>query len=488
MADGFNETPVRGKLRSNAAPADATAVATLGAVAGNADPIFTEGNMVALSTDLGGNLRVRLADPDGGGALVDVSDRAARLLGTVALDAASVTALESVDLNSATLSALTGALESVSLNADTLAALESVDLNLATRDDIVGRLTTAIANMRDTLSTNLESVTVGGTVDLAAATLAALENVTVGGTVALDAATLSALENVTVGGTVALDAATLTALEDTAVRNPTDAAGAVIPLTVTSAGGTQDVSGSTVALDAATLAALESLDINVASRDDIVNRLSANLESVDINIASRDDLVTRLSAALESVDLNLATRDDIVGRLTTAITNMRDTLSTNLESVSLNAGTIADVQRVFVRGAEVADANPLPVVMQAGTGTMRDSGILESVNVAPGATVSLTGPTVGTGVTAHLVELTASSSVRLKVELVSVGGATPVRHRVFFVKENEAWVYGPTDRDALAAIGATTTAGATGAFQLNITNMDNMNTANVYGSLTQIEV
>lgn len=63
----------------------------------------------------------------------------------------------------------------------------------------------------------LESVqaAVTGTVGLDPATLAALEDIVVSGTVALDATTLAALESVTaaVTGTVALDAATLAALE-----------------------------------------------------------------------------------------------------------------------------------------------------------------------------------------------------------------------------------------------------------------------------------
>lgn len=60
------------------------------------------------------------------------------------------------------------------------------------------------------------SAVVSGTVALDAPTLAALENIVVSGTVALDSATLAALETITavVSGTVALDSATLAALEN----------------------------------------------------------------------------------------------------------------------------------------------------------------------------------------------------------------------------------------------------------------------------------
>ena len=60
----------------------------------------------------------------------------------------------------------------------------------------------------------MESVTVGGTVELGGTSLAALENTTV----ELGATSLAALESVTVGGTVELGATSLAALENTTVE------------------------------------------------------------------------------------------------------------------------------------------------------------------------------------------------------------------------------------------------------------------------------
>lgn len=324
MSDGFNETPVRGKRTHNQSPPDGTAVGALVALAGAGAPALIEGNVVYLSTDLAGNLRVTLSDPNGFD--VDVTDRAGRQVGVVSLDAATLAA------QAATQTAVRDAL---------LAGLESVSLNADTRDDLVTRLTASISNLRDTLSTNLEAVS-----------------------------------------------------------------------------------------------------------------------------------------------LNADTRDDIVTRLTAAITDLRNTLSTNLESVDLNGATVTalneNTQRLRVRGAEVSDTNPLPVNVEVNPGTLVDSGLLSSVDVAPGATVTLDSAVIGAGVSGRLVELTAASSVRIKVVLRRMGtGAAD--QRVFFVDPtSSSLVYKPVDRDAV-------TAAAGGRFRISITNMDNLRTADVYGSLTHVE-
>jgi len=122
--------------------------------------------------------------------------------------------------------------------------------------------------------------TVDGTVALDTASLAALENIsidnfpviqTVDGTVALDTASLAALENIsidnfpviqTVDGTVALDAASLAALENITVATILD------DVNVTQGTTPWTVDG-TVALDTASLAALE--NITVATILDDVN-------------------------------------------------------------------------------------------------------------------------------------------------------------------------------------------------------------------------
>lgn len=137
---------------------------------------------------------------------------------------------------------------------------------------------------------------------------------------------------------------------------------------------------------------------------------------------------------------------------------------------------------VFVRlsdGAAAAGgiANPLYVTPVTSVGTLTDSGTLTSAALAAGASANLDTAAITTG-TARLVEITASSSVRTKVEVQSgVAGATA--HRVFFVEANQSFVYKVPDSEAIKFTGA-----ASKIFRLKITNMDNANAADVYGSIS----
>lgn len=223
MSDGFNEMPVRGKHLHNAEVPDSTAVDTLPAIAGNVAPSYTEGNVVALSTDLQGNLRVALQATSGGTAP------------TVALDSATLTALESIDLNASTIAAIT-------------AALESVDLNQATRDDIVSRLTTAITDQTTALSANLESVTLNPDTTVAVSSVA--------GEVEVKNDSGNPLS---VTGTVAISNSQLEITND--AGNPIPISGSV---TISDGAGPVTVDG-TVDLSATSLAALESIDLNATT-------------------------------------------------------------------------------------------------------------------------------------------------------------------------------------------------------------------------------
>lgn len=252
-----------------------------------------------------------------------------------------------------------------------------------------------------------------------------------------------------------------------------------------------DTEGATVSLSPDSLAALESIDLNAATvtaitsalesvdlNADTLTAITTALESVSLNADTRDDIVTRLSAAieashettrsaLESVDLNVATRDDIVTRLSAA-----------LESVDLNAATLAALEQTTpqVRGADVSDTNPLPVNIQVNPGTLVDSGLLIDDNVPPGGSTTLAGPAVVTG-TGRLVEITAHASVRMKIVIRGNG----VARRVFFADPSgPPLVYQPVDRDNHTI--------ATGeVFDVVLTNMDNLRTADLYASITQVE-
>ena len=133
----------------------------------------------------------------------------------------------------------------------------------------------------------------------------------------------------------------------------------------------------------------------------------------------------------------------------------------------------AGTQRVIL----ATDQGTIPV----STGlsfTTSDTGQLTSVSLAAGATVTLDGVQIGSGV-GKLFEATVTSSVALKAQLGTWDGTTFVVKRTFFVPANAALLYVPTRYDAI-----TFPTGATAKFRWSITNNDNANAADVYASIT----
>ena len=108
-----------------------------------------------------------------------------------------------------------------------------------------------------------------------------------------------------------------------------------------------------------------------------------------------------------------------------------------------------------------------------------DSGHLTSVALAAGATITLDGPQIASGV-AKLFEASVSSSVALKAQLGTWDGTTFVVKRTFFIPANTTFEYLPVRYDAI-----TMATGATAKFRWSITNNDNTNAADVYASITQ---
>lgn len=129
------------------------------------------------------------------------------------------------------------------------------------------------------------------------------------------------------------------------------------------------------------------------------------------------------------------------------------------------------------------NSNPLVVTTEgSATGTLVDAGQLTSTSLAAGGNATLAAVAVTSG-TAKLLEVTASASVRIKVEIQTFVSAAATTVRTFFVKENDYFVYKTIDRDDI------TFAGASGnKFQVKITNMDNALAADVYATIVQENV
>lgn len=129
-------------------------------------------------------------------------------------------------------------------------------------------------------------------------------------------------------------------------------------------------------------------------------------------------------------------------------------------------------------------ANPLYTVSQGASSTIVDAPNLTSAAVAAGGTATLASAFISAGKTGKLAEITASSSVRTKVVVQTYNGTAAVTKRVFFVSENQTLVYKPADDNEITFAGN----GTNTVFQLVITNMDNLNAADVYGSISYYEV
>ena len=150
--------------------------------------------------------------------------------------------------------------------------------------------------------------------------------------------------------------------------------------------------------------------------------------------------------------------------------------TTQLAGVAIAVGSGASntgTQRVILS----TDQGTIPV-SQGLSFTTSDTGQLTSVALAAGATVTLDGVQIASGV-GKLFEATVSSSVALKAQLGTWDGTTFIVKRSFFVPANTTLLYEPSRYDAI-----TMATGTTAKFRWSITNNDNANAADVYASIT----
>lgn len=159
-----------------------------------------------------------------------------------------------------------------------------------------------------------------------------------------------------------------------------------------------------------------------------------------------------------------------------ALVANQSTNNTQLAGVAIAAGAGASntgTQRVIL----ATDQATIPV-SQGLSFTTSDSGHLTSASLAAGATITLDGVQIASGV-GKLFEASVSSSVAIKAQLGTWDGTTFVVKRTFFVPANNALLYEPSRYDAI-----TMATGTTAKFRWSITNNDNANAADVYASIT----
>ena len=243
------------------------------------------------------------------------------------------------------------------------------------------------------ITDNGGSLTVDGTVELGATTLAALETITVtatnldirdlafatdkvdvtGSEVSLDSATLAALENITVSAT------------DLDIRN------------LAFATDTVDVSGSNVTVDgtvelgATTLAALENITVSATDLD--IRDLAFATDKVDVS-GSEVSLDSATLAALENITVSATDLD------------IRDLTATDVVTANIKDAT----------GTAFSAANPLPVSISSVQPGDEINNFNTSAALAAGAS-SNHDYTVTALKTFLLSQIEASASGKLKIEV-----------------------------------------------------------------------
>lgn len=230
----------------------------------------------------------------------------------------------------------------------------------------------------------------------------------------------------------------------------------------------------TVAVDSATVAGSASLPAgtNIIGKvtTDQTTHGTTDLVAADITKVGGVAVTTGTGVSGTGV-LRVAPATDVIQQVsaTTAANTVANPIFAKLSDGAAALGTAA---------------NPLIVQTEGEAATsLKDSGQVTSAALAAGASVLLSTADITTGKTGRLMEITAASSVRLKVDLQTFDGTTATVWRTFFIDATSALIYTPDDRLAI------TQAGGTGhKFRLNVTNMDNALAADVYGSFMWDEV
>lgn len=120
------------------------------------------------------------------------------------------------------------------------------------------------------------------------------------------------------------------------------------------------------------------------------------------------------------------------------------------------------------------------------TGTPRRA-TLSSSNLAAGAEVALSTPSVTTGKTARLGRVVAGSGVPLKVKVQTVDSASESDVEIAFTADTDLTAeldFGQTDQGGFVEVPS----GSDNRFRIRLTNLDNIDTADVYATVYWSEV
>ena len=517
MADNFTEVPVKGKKGNNTAVPGTTNVGTLPAVATNASPSFTEGNQVGLSVDLTGALRVASA-AGSGDVNIDGINGVTPSVGNGVTGTGSLRVTIASD-NTAFGVNIASALPAGNNNIGDVDIASAIPTGSNTIGSIAN-ITTAI--VPGTGATNLGKAidAVAGATDTGVVSLAKRVDSPAAITPAngdWSSPQLSANgylwvknDSGTVAGAASLPAGTNNIGDVDVLTLPALPAGtnnigdvdiaSAIPAgsnLIGKVGIDQTTPGTTngaaiVGINSATALAGNGVTGTGSLRVTIASDNTPFAIKLDQTTPGTTNAISLAQIGATTVATGNGTVGTGVQRVAIASDNSSIPVTVGnfpgtqpvSGTVTANQGTSAAVGAPwYVRLSDGAAAfgtaaNPLSVLIQQSSGTLADSGVLTSASLAAGASATFNSSAMTTG-TPRLLELTASASVRLKVVFQTYNGSTATDRRVFFVSENQSFIYAPRDEDTF-----TVAAGAGVTYRLVVTNMDNANAADVYASLT----
>lgn len=154
-------------------------------------------------------------------------------------------------------------------------------------------------------------------------------------------------------------------------------------------------------------------------------------------------------------------------------------------SVDLNGGTRVRLQDSS--GVELGTAsNPLVITDDTNPTIASDEYTAgEAVDVAAGASDTISSDAPADTVVASLNAVTVSSSVRFKAVIESFDGTTATTLATIFGNANDAKTFTPVKPDTMQVTG---NAGGTAVFRVTVTNMDNLLAASIYATFEYSEL
>lgn len=213
--------------------------------------------------------------------------------------------------------------------------------------------------------------------------------------------------SITVDGTVELGATTLAALESVTVQNGSGGAAVNIQ-----DGGNSITVDGTVELGATTLAALESITVSATDLD--IRDLTFATDKVDVSGSSVEVTQGTSPWVVSATDLDIR---DLAAATDSVSANLKDGAGTSITSTTVGAKQALDVSLKDVSGNPLGTSLYPIVITQSVNGDGTEINTFNSASAIAAAATSNHDYTVTAGKTLFLTQIEASASGKAKIEI-----------------------------------------------------------------------